>query len=160
MNRRTFALSLPAFAATLSAALPAWAHHGWSSFDESKPIYLAGKVKSTKWQNPHAEIVITLTADTKLPADLGKRKAPAQTATVDGEKILSGATTPSKLGDWTLELAPMTRIEAWKVKKPNVGDQVSAVGFTFKDGKGEALARIEYLMIGDDIYGLRSMPAS
>lgn len=38
MQRRTL------LAAPLCAALPAWAHHGWSSFDQNRPIYLEGRV--------------------------------------------------------------------------------------------------------------------
>ncbi len=135
-----------------------FAHHGWSSFDESRPIYLAGVVKSIKWQNPHAEITITLATDLKLPADLAKRSTPVQAASVDGAKIISSAALPKKRGDWVLELSPMSRIEAWKVSEPKVGDMIAAVGFTFKDEKGASLARIEYLMVGDKLYGLRSMP--
>jgi Family of unknown function (DUF6152) len=157
MKRRSFIVALSALPAV--AALPSLAHHGWGSYDESRPIYLEGKVKSTKWQNPHAEIVITMAADAKLPADLATRKAPAQANPVDGAKILSGAVAATKRGDWTLELAPMTRIEAWKVAEPKVGDTVAAVGFTYKDEKGDARARIEYLIVGDKMYGLRSMPA-
>jgi Family of unknown function (DUF6152) len=154
MNRRAFIISLSALSTT-----SVWAHHGWGSFDESRPIYLEGKVKSTKWQNPHAEIVIAMPKDAKLPADLATRKVPAQTNPVDGAKIMSGAVIATRRGDWTLELAPMTRIEAWKVKEPKAGETVSAVGFTYKDEKGDARARIEYLIVGDNVYGLRSMPA-
>jgi hypothetical protein len=155
MKRRNFLATLPA----LALASQAMAHHGWGSFDESRPIYLEGKVKSTKWQNPHAEIVVTVSKDLKLPADLAKRTAPAQTNPVDGAKILAGAVLPTRRGDWILELAPMTRIEAWKVAEPKVGDTVAAVGFTYKDEKGDARSRIEYLIIGDKMFGLRSMPA-
>ncbi len=158
MKRRTFLLSLPVSGMALAISKNTFAHHGWSSFDESKPIYLEGKVKSMKWQNPHAEMTITLANDLKLPADLAKRIAPAQTASVDGAKILASAALPKKRGDWVLELAPMTRIEAWKVSAPKVGDTVAAVGFTFKDEQGAALARIEYLIVGEKLYGLRSMP--
>ena len=159
MKRRTFLMTLPASGIALALTKNSFAHHGWSSFDELKPIYFEGKVKSLKWQNPHAEIVITLTNDLKLPADLAKRAAPAQTNPVDGAKILASATLPKQRGDWVLELSPMTRIEAWKVVEPKVGDAIAAVGFTFKDEKGAPLARIEYLLVGDKIYGLRSMPA-
>jgi hypothetical protein len=154
MKRRSFIVALSAL-----PTLPVWAHHGWGSFDESRPIYLEGKVKGTKWQNPHAEIVITMAKDAKLPADLAMRKVPAQTNPVDGAKIISGAVAATRRGDWTLELAPMTRIEAWKVTEPKAGDMVAAVGFTYKDEKGDARARIEYLIVGDKMYGLRSMPA-
>ncbi len=158
MKRRAFLMTLPASGMALAMAKNSLAHHGWSSFDESKPIYLEGKVKSLKWQNPHAEMTITLASDLKLPADLAKRAAPAQTNPVDGAKVLAGAALPKKRGDWVLELSPMTRIEAWKISEPKVGDTIAAVGFTFKDEKGASIARIEYLIAGDKIYGLRSMP--
>ena len=61
-------------------ALPVWAHahHGWSSFDQSRPIYLAGRVAKVKWQNPHAELALELPANPQLPADLTRRALPAQ----------------------------------------------------------------------------------
>ena len=158
MNRRHFFHAVAAlFSLPVSQRL--FAHHGWSSFDESRPLYIAGTVKSMKWQNPHAEIVITMATNATLPADLAKRSVPAQTASVDGARVLSGAALPKKRGDWTIELSPMTRIDAWKVPAPKVGDTVAAVAYSFKDEKGEAFARVEYLLIGDRIYGLRSMPA-
>ena len=97
--------------------------------------------------------------DAKLPGDFAKRTAPPQTTPVDGAKILANAALPIKRGDWTLELSPMTRIEAWKVAQPKLGDTIEAVAYTFKDEKGAAIARVEYLMVGDKLYGLRSMPA-
>ena len=158
MQRRHF---FPVIAAMASAplSLRLFAHHGWSSFDESRPLYIVGKVKSLKWQNPHAEIVITMAADAALPADLATRNAPPQTATVNGAKILAAATLPKKRGDWTIELSPMTRIDGWKVPTPKVGDTVAAVAYSFKDEKGASFARVEYLIIGEKLYGLRSLPA-
>ena len=130
--------------------------------DEKLPIacHIAGKVKAVKWQNPHAEIVITVAPDATLPADLAKRNPPAQTSSsVNGAKVLAAAALPKRRGDWTIELSPMTRIESWKVPEPKIGDAVAAVCYSFKDEKGEAFARVEYLMIGDKMYGLRSNPA-
>ncbi len=137
----------------------ALAHHGWSSFDQTRPIYLAGKVKAVKWQNPHAEIVVTVAADAVLPANLASLSVPAQTSNVDGPKVLAAAQLPTRRGDWTIELSPMTRINAWKVPQPKVGDTVSAVAYTFPDEKGDMFARVEYLIIGGQLYGLRSNPA-
>ncbi len=158
MQRRHF---FPVVAALVCVPLSPrlFAHHGWSSFDETQPLYIAGTVKSIKWQNPHAEIVITVANDAALPADLAKRAAPAQTAPVNGAKILAAARLPKNRGDWTIELSPMTRIEAWKVPTPKVGDSVAAVAYSFKDEKGAAFARVEYLIVGDKLYGLRSMSA-
>lgn len=44
------ALSLAAFAGTASA------HHGWSSYDDSKPVEVTGKVVESRYENPHATI--------------------------------------------------------------------------------------------------------
>jgi hypothetical protein len=60
---------------------------------------------------------------------------------------------------WELELAPLTRLEAWKVAEIKPGTTVSAVGFTFKEEKGEAVMRVEYLFVDGKVYGLRSSPA-
>ena len=157
MHRRLVLLGATALGATL-ASQRSLAHHGWSSFDESRPLYLGGRVKAVKWQNPHAEIVVTVAAGAALPADLARRKVPAQTSPVDGARILAAASLPRKNGDWTIELSPMTRIAAWKVPEPKVGDTVAAVAYGFKDEK-DSFARVEYLIIGDQLYGLRSNPA-
>ncbi|MFN8992204.1 MAG: DUF6152 family protein [Pseudomonadota bacterium] len=157
MNRRQFVVATSA--SLLAPSL--LAHHGWSSFDEAKPLYFVGTVKSVKWQNPHAELVIEVAKDATLPADLAKRAVPKQTQNVDGAKVMANAALPKHRGEWTLELSPLTRIDAWKVAQPKVGDKVAAVGYTFKDEKmhdGKHLSRIEYFIVGDSIYGLRSMP--
>lgn len=48
---RAAILALGLTAALLPAA--AIAHHGWSSYDESKPITLTGPLQSVSWSNPH-----------------------------------------------------------------------------------------------------------
>ena len=42
-------------AAALIVAVPgvALAHHGWSSYDEAKPITVTGKFTSVAWASPH-----------------------------------------------------------------------------------------------------------
>ena len=54
MQRRTL------IAAALSAPLAARAHHGWSSFDQGRPIWLEGRAIRVAWRNPHAELVLDL----------------------------------------------------------------------------------------------------
>ena len=125
MNRRQFVVTLPLI--SLIPAIPsALAHHGWSSFDETRPLYLEGKITALLWQNPHVELTIVLTDKLALPSDLAKRGAPAQSRPVDGTPILAKAVLPKARGEWELELAPLTRVEAWKVAKPKVGDQIAA----------------------------------
>jgi hypothetical protein len=157
MKRRSIVVA----AASFPVAAPfAWAHHGWSSFDQERPLYLEGKVVRARWQNPHAELVIEVQPGLKVPADLATRKPPAQSAPVDGPSLLAKATAPRRADrQWTLELAPLTRLEAWKVSEIKPGTTISAVGFTFKEEKGEPVMRVEYLCADGKVYGLRSSPA-
>ena len=159
MLRRSFTVAL--LTTPLTTPLVAWAHHGWSSFDSEQPIYLEGKVTKSTWKNPHAELIIEAPANLKLPADLGQRATPAQTANLDGKAVLAKTKLPPrKIRAWELELAPLTRMELWKVAEIKPGAQVSAVGYILKDPKGEAVMRVEYLWVDGKAYSLRSSPAS
>ena len=134
------------------------AHHGWSSFDETKPIYLEGVVKSVKWQNPHAEIMLEVNP-TAPPAALTRFAVPKQSANVDAIMVLGNAKAPTRKDKvWEIEFAPITRMDAWKVEAPKVGDKVSVVGYTFKDEKGEAILRVEFLIGNGKVTPLRSSP--
>ena len=157
MNRRSFVWA----AASTAVAMPtAWAHHGWSGFDQDRPLYLEGRVTTSRWQNPHAELMIEVPPDLKVPPDLAKRALPAQSAPVDGPGLLAKTTVPRRNDrQWELELAPLTRMEAWKVQEIKPGTRVSAVGFAAKDEKGDAVMRVEYLFVDGKAYGLRSSPA-
>ena len=146
--------------AGLAAPLPALAHHGWSSFDQDRPIYLEGKVVSVKWQNPHAELVVELPADYRVPANLASRAVPAQSANVDGKALLAKAVAPTRRDRrWEVELAPLTRLEAWKMPAPKPGATLGVLGFTFKEEKGDPIVRAEYVFLDGKAYGLRSSPA-
>ncbi len=136
------------------------AHHGWSSFDQNRPIYLEGTVVEVKWRNPHAEFTLELPSELRLPADLADRSLPAQTAGIDGKALLSRAELPRRQDRrWEIELAPLFRLGQWQLSELAVGTPVSVLGFTFIQERGEALLRAEYLFVGDRAYGLRSGPA-
>ncbi len=140
--------------------LSAHAHHGWSSFDQDRPIYLEGRVVKAVWQNPHAELELELPAMLKVPVDLPRRTLPVQTAPVDGKALLAKAVVPvRKDRRWEIELAPLTRMQAWQVAEIKTGAQVAMVGFTFTGEKGGAVLRVEYLFVDGKAYGLRSSPA-
>jgi hypothetical protein len=47
-----------AFALLTSAAL---AHHGWGSYDASKPVTVIGPIVTSKFENPHATITVGAT---------------------------------------------------------------------------------------------------
>lgn len=145
-------------AAGLLPAL-ARAHHGWSSFDQDKPLYLEGKVESCAWRNPHAELMLRIAAGLLLPADLGTRPVPAQSAGVDAARILGAARLPTrKDAVWEIELAPLTRMQAWGVAEIKPGRAVAVVGYTHPAERGGAVLRVEFLFVDGKAYGLRSSP--
>ncbi len=154
MHRRTL------MAAGLGLPLLAHAHHGWSSFDQSRPLWLEGRATQVSWRNPHAELKLEVAPDLKLPADLANRKLPAQVASVDGPALLKATQLPTRKDRlWEIELAPLTRMEAWKVPEIKSGTALALLGFTFTGEKGNAVLRAEYLFLAGQVYGLRSGPA-
>ena len=60
MTRRVF--SLAGLAATLLAA-PAFPHHSYAVFDQSKVVYMAGPVKEFELVNPHAWLHLNIVND-------------------------------------------------------------------------------------------------
>jgi hypothetical protein len=141
------------------AVAPALAHHGWSSFDQDKPLYLAGTVKSVRWQNPHAEIVLTVVPGLALPPDLSQRAVPTQAQRVDGSAVLKKTVLPAiPTGDWEIEFAPLSRMEAWGLKEPlKPGDRIELVGYALADSAKKVL-RVEYMFAGGRAYAFRSSP--
>jgi hypothetical protein len=154
MKRRTL------LAAAALAPAAALAHHGWSSFDQDKPVYLQGRVKTVRWANPHAEVVIIVDAELSLPADLTNRSMPAQSQNVDGAAVLAKTRLPeAAAGDWTIEFAPLFRMNAWGVRELKVGDRIEVVGYVAQKIGDGRLVRVEYLFSDGKVYGLRSSPA-
>jgi hypothetical protein len=154
MRRRHLLLAL----ATLPPA--ARAHHGWSSFDQTRPLWIAGRAAKVSWRNPHAELDLDVEPGAPLPPAVAAQPLPAQTAPVDGPALLKAAVPPTRRDRrWHVELAPIARLEAWKVPEVRVGDAVGVLGYTFTGEKGDAVLRAEYLYVGGQVYGLRSSPA-
>lgn len=155
MNRRNFLL------ATSLAALAdrAHAHHGWSVFDQTQPLYLQGIVQEVEWANPHVEIDLEVPADLKLPTDLAKRVVPAQQVTIDAAALFAKTKLPTRKDrEWEIELAPLTRMQAWNIEPIKKGETVEVVGFTFPKQEGEAILRAEFIFRGGKAYALRSSP--
>ena len=156
MRRRQFIVA----AGGALCAPAAWAHHGWSSFDQTKPLYLEGRAVKVSWRNPHVELDVEVKPDLQLPGDLAKRTLPAQSAAVDGAGLLAAARLPARKDKvWHIELAPLTRIEAWKLEEIKPGTEVGVLGYAFAGEKGDAVLRAEYIFVGGKAYGLRSSPA-
>jgi hypothetical protein len=158
MNRRRMLLAC----AVLLTAKSTSAHHGWSAFDQDKPIYLAGRIKAVRWQNPHAEVVIEVAAGLGLPADLASRGVPAQQQGIDGASVIRKVQVPERAaGEWTLEFAPLFRMQAWGLAEPlKAGEAIEVVGYIAPRLAKGRLVRVEYLFARGSGYGLRSMPVS
>ena len=155
MNRRNFLI-----ASSLAAiANRAYAHHGWGSFDQTQPIYLQGVVEEVEWANPHVEIDIRVPAALKLPADLATRVIRAQQVAIDAAALFAKTKVPTRKDrEWEIELAPLTRMQAWNIEPIKKGETLEVVGFTFPKQEGEAILRAEFLFRGGKAYGLRSSP--
>jgi hypothetical protein len=77
------------------AALPAWAHHGWSEYDSTKPLTLTGKIVESGYEHPHGHVRLETPGKTWLvvlapPSRMESRGLPPSglakgvTATVTG----------------------------------------------------------------------------
>ena len=140
--------------------LGALAHHGWSSFDLSRPLWLEGRAVNVGWRNPHVELDLDVASDPKLPADLAQRRVPTQSASIDGPGLLKAAQLPTRKDRrWHIELAPLSRMEAWKVTPIRNGDALSMLGYAFAGEKGDPVLRVEYLWTAGQVVALRSSPA-
>ena len=76
-----------------------------------------------------------------------------------GAAILAKTRLPeAAAGEWTVEFAPLTRMQAWGVREPKAGSRIEVIGYIApKIGDGRLL-RVEYLFADGKAYGLRSSP--
>ena len=155
MDRRHFALTIGVL-----LAAPVLAHHGWSSFDQDKPLYLSGTLTQVRWQNPHAEVMLRADA-TKLPDGIASRTVPAQQQSVDGAGVLKKAQVPANAaGTWEVEFAPLSRMQAWGLSQPlKVGDRIEVIGYGLAD-ENKRLLRAEYVFVNGKAYAFRSSPVN
>lgn len=51
---------LVVLAAVAVCSVPAFAHHGWASYDRSKPLTLTGPVTEVTFANPHVAVKLTV----------------------------------------------------------------------------------------------------
>lgn len=160
LKRRSYIKFAAGFAVPALRSHPVAAHHGWSGFDTARPLYLEGRVAAVSWGNPHASLEVEPKPGLAVPADMAKRTVPPQSAAVDAAAILAKAETPKRSeARWTIELAPLFRMDAWKVPTPKVGDPIALVGYASPGEQGPAVIRVEFLFLAGKAYGLRSAPA-
>lgn len=156
MKRRSFVYLI---SGALLAA-PVLAHHGWSSFDQDKPLFLSGTLTQVRWQNPHTEVMLRADA-VKLPEGIATRTVPAQQQSVDGAGILKKVQVPANAaGVWEIEFAPLSRMQAWGLSQPlKVGDRIEVIGYGLADNN-KRLLRVEYLFVNGKAYAFRSSPVN
>lgn len=51
---------LALLATVILCSAPALAHHGWASYDRSKPLTLSGPVTAVTYANPHVTVKLTV----------------------------------------------------------------------------------------------------
>jgi hypothetical protein len=107
-----------AFSVALMTAVPAFAHHSFAMFDNSKLITIKGKVVEYRWENPHTHIIV---------------------------KVAPGAEDPAMVGTWDVEGASINIMarQGWTKLAYKAGDPITAVGHPLKSGdKGESLSYV------------------
>ncbi len=82
---------------------PALAHHAWNEIDTVRAFELVGKVKSLKWENPHASLVLDVSDGerkgewTVLMSGLARMEARGVAAeTVAVGRMLTLSVSPSR----------------------------------------------------------------
>src|SRR5262245_66301060 len=99
---------LSAFALLTSVA---WAHHGWGSYDASKPVTVTGPIMTAKFENPHATITVrgndkVWTVTLAPPSRMSSRGATEKIVAV-GQNV-SAYGYASTVGKDTIRAARMT----------------------------------------------------
>lgn len=150
-NQRLSVLFLMLAAIFALSYSPASAHHGWTTYDLFRPVYLSGTVKELIWQNPHVEVFLEVPADLQLPADLTQIAVPEPLARVGGKDTLLRTRLPGEPGKtWELELAPIARMAAYGVQRdelPEAGGKMSVIAYISRINCDEA--RVELIILED-----------
>ena len=106
LRKAVFALVL-GFLMTMMAQ-SAWAHHGWSDYDESKRATLTGTIRELHFGNPHASIVLETPTETwyvmlDSPLRLQNRAVTEEMLSVGKSITLEGVPHKSKKGAFRAE---------------------------------------------------------
>lgn len=107
MNNRIAAL-LAMLATVVFCTVPAFAHHGWASYDRSKPLTLIGAVTAVTYANPH--VTVKFTVDGKKwfailapPARMSSRGIPKGGIKVGDSVTVEGYPARDKEGEMRAE---------------------------------------------------------
>ena len=70
MNIRSIAVAVLAAPLMLAAAAaPAYAHHSFAMFDQTKTSQLTGSLKDVSWNNPHTAMIVVVPGDNGQSAE-------------------------------------------------------------------------------------------
>jgi hypothetical protein len=121
VNMKSVLTSLIFFASLLLASSPILAHHGFSAYDQTKPVTLTGVVTQFEFVNPHIQIYF----------DVKNEKAEVQ--------------------HWGIELATPAILarRGWSSKVLKPGDEITATCFRAKNGSN-TMARCTKLVRGGE----------
>jgi hypothetical protein len=114
-SRRLFLSSV--IVGLLATAVPAFAHHGRATYDETKSATIMGTVSAFQFSNPHAQLVLDVKGD----------KGKIETWVGEG-------TSPNMLVR-----------EGWDRKTIKPGDQITATGHPARNGTNSM--RIEKIVL-------------
>jgi hypothetical protein len=90
---------------------------------------------------------------------LATRPVPAQSASVEGNKLASAQLPKRKDRVWHIELAPLTRPQAWKIDEVKPRTRIGVLGFAFSGEQDGAVLRAESLFVAGKAYAMRSSRA-
>jgi hypothetical protein len=114
-------LKFPVVITVFLAAIPMWAHHGSTGFDQKKPVHLIGKISDVEWMNPHVVIHLEAAgADGKMVTWL-VNTAPPHAAT--------------RMGFPKSSFAVGTEIYVDGYQAIDGSNHVNSTSIVFKDGK-------------------------
>ena len=128
LSRGAAVYTVIAFVALFAVPVPPTsAHHGWGFYNTDTPLLFNGRLVAVNYTNPHPEVTIEVVEGAEL--DPALLPIPDELAALGFASVAAKA-KPAAAGRWTLDLAPISRLNRWGMpREPRVGDLVQAVGF-------------------------------
>jgi Family of unknown function (DUF6152) len=111
--------------AFFASAWPALGHHSFAAeYDADKPVQVTGTVTKVEWTNPHARFYVDVKDD------------------------------QGNVENWNIELGPPLILKrlGWRHDSLKIGDQVTVVGYSAKDGSKMANAKKVTLADGTSVF--------